>query len=60
MKLVLWMPDETSWLTVRNVLTVEGRPVPDGQNRLDEVWPVEADCRSAGSVARAGIVHRGL
>ena len=34
--LFLWMPDETAWLTVRNVLTVDGRPVPDGQNRLND------------------------
>ena len=34
--LFLWMPDETAWLTVRNVLTVDGRPVPDSQNRLSD------------------------
>jgi hypothetical protein len=34
--LFLWMPDEAAWLTVRNVLTVDGRPVPDSQNRLDD------------------------
>ena len=34
--LFMWMPDETAWLTVRNVLTVDGQPVPDSQNLLNE------------------------
>ena len=32
--LFMWLPDESTWLVVRNVLTVDGRPVPDSQNRL--------------------------
>jgi hypothetical protein len=34
--LFMWMPDEGAWLTVRNVLSVDGRPVPDSQRRLSE------------------------
>jgi hypothetical protein len=38
-----WMPDERSWLTVRNVLAVDGALVPDSKDRLDVVL------RDAGS-----------
>jgi hypothetical protein len=34
--LFLWLPAETAWLTVRNVLTVDGRPVPDSETRLND------------------------
>ena len=32
--LFLWMPDEATWLTVRNVLSVDGREVAGSPNRL--------------------------
>lgn len=32
--LFLWIPEEAAWLTVRSVLTVDGRAVPDSQHRL--------------------------
>jgi hypothetical protein len=32
-----WLPDQRSWLTVRNVLTVDGRPIADGQDALGKV-----------------------
>lgn len=41
--LFMWLPDETVWLTVRNVLTLDGRAVPGSQRRLDEAF------RDAGS-----------
>src|SRR5215469_2680175 len=31
----MWMPDETVWLSVRNVLRVDGATVPDSRTRLD-------------------------
>jgi hypothetical protein len=33
--LFAWAPERQSWLTVRNVLTVDGASVPDSKNRLD-------------------------
>jgi hypothetical protein len=41
--LFMWLPDEAAWLTVRNVLTLDGRAVPGSQRRLDEAF------RDAGS-----------
>ena len=32
--LFLWMPEEATWLTVRNVLSVDGRQVAGSENRL--------------------------
>ncbi len=32
--LLWWLPDEHAWLSVRNVLSVDGRPVPDSEQRL--------------------------
>src|SRR6185295_17990348 len=34
--LFMWLPGESTWLAVRNVLAVDGRPVPDSQNRLTD------------------------
>lgn len=34
--LFLWMPQQGDWLTVRNVLRVDGRPVPDSERRLSD------------------------
>ena len=34
--LFLWLPEETAWLTVRNVLSVDGEPVPGSEQRLDD------------------------
>jgi hypothetical protein len=31
----LWMPDEMVWLSVRNVLRLDGAPVADSRSRLD-------------------------
>ena len=36
--LFLWIPDEAAWLTVRNVLTVDGQRLLDSQNRLNEAF----------------------
>ena len=33
----MWLPDEGGWLTVRNVLTADGKPVPDSQHRLNDL-----------------------
>jgi hypothetical protein len=33
----MWLPDESGWLTVRNVLTADGKPVPDSQHRLNDL-----------------------
>jgi hypothetical protein len=30
-----WIPERRSWLTARNVLTVDGAPVPDSKDRLN-------------------------
>ena len=32
----MWMPEQAGWLTVRNVLSVDGRAVPDSQTRLND------------------------
>jgi hypothetical protein len=34
--LFLWMPDEREWLAVRNVLSVDRKPVPDSRARLEQ------------------------
>jgi len=34
--LFLWMPQQHDWLTVRNVLRVDGRPVADSERRLSD------------------------
>ncbi|HZT75568.1 MAG TPA: hypothetical protein VFA27_02860 [Vicinamibacterales bacterium] len=34
--LFLWMPQQHDWLTVRNVLRVDGRAVPDSEGRLSD------------------------
>ena len=34
--LFMWRPDEAVWLTVRNVLTADGRAVPGSQSRLND------------------------
>ena len=34
--LFLWMPQQHDWLTVRNVLRVDGHPVPDSERRLTD------------------------
>jgi hypothetical protein len=34
--LFMWIPEQAGWLTVRNVLSVDGRDVPDSQARLNE------------------------
>jgi hypothetical protein len=33
--LFMWLPEQWSWLTVRNVLSVDSRPVADSQDRLN-------------------------
>lgn len=33
--LFAWVPEQQSWLTVRNVLAVNGKPVADSKNRMD-------------------------
>ena len=33
--LFLWVPEDRAWLTVRNVLRVDGDPVPDSRGRLE-------------------------
>jgi hypothetical protein len=33
----MWLPDEGGWLTVRNVLTADGKRVPDRQDRLNDL-----------------------
>jgi hypothetical protein len=33
--LFAWLPEQQSWLTARNVLAVNGAPVPDSRNRID-------------------------
>jgi hypothetical protein len=35
--LFMWLPEERGWLTVRNVLTADGKPVPDSQDRLNDI-----------------------
>jgi hypothetical protein len=35
--LFMWLSDEAVWLTVRNVLTADGHPVPGSQSRLNDV-----------------------
>ena len=35
--LFLWLPEETSWLMVRNAHAVDGLPVPDSETRLERV-----------------------
>ena len=35
--LFMWLPEQWSWLTVRNVLSVDSRPVADSQDRLNRV-----------------------
>ena len=34
--LFLWLPEQAGWLTVRNVLSVDGLAVPDSQTRLND------------------------
>jgi len=34
--LFLWMPEEREWLAVRNVLSVDRKPVPDSRARLEQ------------------------
>lgn len=34
--LFMWIPEQAGWLTVRNVLSVDGREVPDSQRRLND------------------------
>jgi hypothetical protein len=43
--LFLWMPEEGVWLTVRNVVIVNGRAVPGSQGRLDEALRGAGDDR---------------
>ena len=33
--LFVWLPDELVWLTVRSVVSADGRPVPGSEGRLD-------------------------
>jgi len=35
--LFMWVPVASQWMFVRNVLTVDGRPVPDSGDRLDRL-----------------------
>ena len=34
--LFLWMPEEREWLAVRNVLSVDRKPIPDSRARLEQ------------------------
>ncbi len=36
--LFLWLPAANEWMFVRNVLAVDGRPVPDSGERLDRLF----------------------
>jgi len=43
--LFMQLPAEDFWLSVRNVLAVDGRPVPDSRQRLEEVLKTGPDYR---------------
>jgi hypothetical protein len=34
-RLLSWLPDELVWLSIRNVLVVDGRSIPDSKQRLE-------------------------
>jgi hypothetical protein len=34
--LFMWLPQENLWLSVRNILAVDGRAIPDSKQRLDK------------------------
>src|ERR1051326_2924754 len=42
----MWMPDETTWITIRNVLRLDGAPVADSRERIDAAI---ADQNAGGS-----------
>jgi hypothetical protein len=42
----LWMPDEGAWLTVRNVVNVDGRPVADSSTRMNDALAGAAERRA--------------
>jgi hypothetical protein len=41
--LLWWLPDERVWLSVRNVLSVDGKPVQDSEQRLQRALGVSPD-----------------
>jgi hypothetical protein len=43
--LFIWLPEQWSWLTVRNVLSVDSRPVPDSQDRLNRALTADRSTR---------------
>lgn len=43
--LFAWVPERQSWLTVRNVLMVDGASVPDSQGRLDAAFALPEPAR---------------
>ena len=43
--LFAWVPERQSWLTVRNVLTVDGAAVPDSKGRLDAAFSLPEPAR---------------
>lgn len=46
--LFFWVPQERIWLTVRNVLTLDGHPIPASGGRLDEALQSDGPDRLAG------------
>ena len=43
--LFAWLPERQSWLTVRNVLMVDGAAVPDSKGRLDAAFALPEPAR---------------
>ena len=45
--LFMWLPDEQTFLSARNVLVVDGQPVPDSHDRIERVLKGPADGRTS-------------
>jgi hypothetical protein len=46
--LFVWLPEELVWLTVRSVVSADGRPVPGSEGRLDSALHASVSDRLAG------------
>jgi len=62
----LWLANEKAWLSVRNVLTVDGRVIKNSQERLDRLLKADAPVgvarlrkmRDEGARFNIGSIHR--
>lgn len=56
-EMLFWiLPEDSVWLSIRNVLNVDGRPIPDSKRRLERVLAepeVTSDTAGNGRVSRA-------